>query len=337
MATGHQLLDDDGFAINSVTAGITASTTQTQGQGALTTRVNEISEVANPNDTVTLPSAVGGRPIEIINNGANDLQIFPASGDNLGKGVDTSMTLKLNQTLKLSSYDTTNWKTAATTEIIHAEMFDFDNTDVFVVNAQTNEHMYHTNGMVAGDLSGWTFDIGGAGTSFPIASIADGADSGVDIAVTTTGSHGLAVDDIISQANLADAAYVGTFIIKAIISSTIYEVAAVFTATGTGTMDQASVLTADTGSAGQYKVEWHVSATSSVNNETIDFAIHVGAAHQDNTNSRRKFGTAGDVGNISGGSIITIADGDRVSFMIANTDSAGNITIRDFTLILIKL
>lgn len=106
---------DDYFTHNSnlrrkTTASITASTTQTQGQGALTADVNEVSTVANGNDTVTLPGAQAGSIIYIINNGANTLQIFPASGDNLGAGVDTSTTLATGGHAVFVAYDTTNWE-----------------------------------------------------------------------------------------------------------------------------------------------------------------------------------------------------------------------------------
>lgn len=106
--TWHQL---DGDNRQTVVSGITASTTQTQGQGPLTRDVNEVSTVANANDTVTLPSATAySRTITIINNGANTLQIFPASGDNLGAGVDTATTLASGSNVRYTNYDATNWE-----------------------------------------------------------------------------------------------------------------------------------------------------------------------------------------------------------------------------------
>jgi hypothetical protein len=96
--------------LRSTTASITASTTQTQGQGALTTDVNEISTCANANDTVTLPSAIAGRSCFISNNGANTLQIFPASGDNLGAGLNTSTTLAAAGHALFVAHDSTNWE-----------------------------------------------------------------------------------------------------------------------------------------------------------------------------------------------------------------------------------
>lgn len=92
------------------TAGITASVTQTQGNGALISAYSEISTVANVNDTVTLPSAKEGSTITIINNGANTLQIFPASGDNLGAGLNTATTIAITEMVVFKAYDTTNWR-----------------------------------------------------------------------------------------------------------------------------------------------------------------------------------------------------------------------------------
>lgn len=101
----------DGLLRHTVGSGITASTTQTQGQQPLTNDVNEISTVANANDTVTLPSAPAySRTITIINDGANTLQIFPASGDNLGSGVNTATTLASGSNIRFTNYDATNWK-----------------------------------------------------------------------------------------------------------------------------------------------------------------------------------------------------------------------------------
>jgi len=97
------------FFQGSATAAITASTTQTQGNGALTTQNNQVSVVGSTNDTVTLPTAVAGREVYIVNDGANTLQIFPASGDDLGAGVDNSTTLVATENIRFITYDATNW------------------------------------------------------------------------------------------------------------------------------------------------------------------------------------------------------------------------------------
>lgn len=94
----------------STTAGITASTTQSQGQGALTTDINEIATCVNTSDTVTLPSAIAGRSCLVINNGAETLQVFPASGDNLGAGVNTATTITTGSRKWFVAFDATNWE-----------------------------------------------------------------------------------------------------------------------------------------------------------------------------------------------------------------------------------
>ena len=334
---GDTVLDAGTFIHQSITIGITASTTQTQGNGALTDAINEIAVCANDNDTVTMPEAVAGREVTVINNGANTLQVFPASGDDLGAGVDISRALEVNETAKLVAYDNINWQVEASTQTSHAEMFDTENSDAFVINAQTDDHMYHTNGLAAGDLAGWTFDAGGAGTPIAIDSIADGAAAGVDIAVTCGAVHGLAVGDIISQSNLTSAVYTGVFVVKAIISTTVYEVAAVFTATDTGTMDQAATLICTPGSQGAYSLKWSVSATAASNNDIFVFAIHVEEAHQNKTNIERKFGIAADIGAMSGSAIIDVGSGEHVSFMVRNTVGSGDITLKDLNVNLVRL
>lgn len=91
-------------------AGLTAGTTQTQGGGlALTADINEISTCATANDTVVLPTAAAGRCVVVINNGAETCQIFPASGDNLGQGANTSTTLASGSSATFIAYDATNW------------------------------------------------------------------------------------------------------------------------------------------------------------------------------------------------------------------------------------
>ena len=334
---GLQMGNDRLIAVD-VNAGLTASTNRTQGQGALTAQVNEIATCANNDDTVTLPTATAGLEIEIINNGAETLQIFPASGDNLGTGADTATELETNESVQYVAYDDTNWSKEATTEIIHAEAHDEDNTDAFVINdAGADFHAYHTNGFVAGDLAGWTFDAGGGGTSHAITGVADGTPSGTDISVTTGTSHGLAVGDIVSQTNLADPAYVGIFVVNDITSPTVYEVTASYTNTDTGTMDQAATLDVNTGLAGSYYVSWWASGTSVGSNETYDFVLCKSAAIATGTKVRRKFGPANDFGSFSGGGIMDIADGDKVSFALSNEDSAGNIIIRNLTIALLRL
>ena len=109
--TGDLTLGAGTFVQYSVTAGITASTTQTQGEGALISGVNEVSTVANANDTVTLPTAVAGRQCIVINNGANTLQIFPATGNYINTGaINIPVTAAAGDNIIFVAYNSTKWE-----------------------------------------------------------------------------------------------------------------------------------------------------------------------------------------------------------------------------------
>ena len=91
---------------------ITASTTQTQGQQPLTRRFNRISVCANASDVVTLPGALAGLTCAVRNDGAQTLQIFPASGDDINGGAtDAAITLAAGSTIILGAMDATSWYT----------------------------------------------------------------------------------------------------------------------------------------------------------------------------------------------------------------------------------
>lgn len=97
------------LTIHSVERGITASTTQTQGKQVLTHDINEIATCGTTNDVVTLPDAIPGLQMTVINNGAQTLQIYPASGDDLGGGTNASTTLATTKSAMFISYSAHKW------------------------------------------------------------------------------------------------------------------------------------------------------------------------------------------------------------------------------------
>ncbi len=96
---------------NNVKAGITADVGSVQGGSPLTSSVNQISVCANVGDAVTAPACITGlsHVLTILNSGANACDVFPASGDNLGAGVDTAVSLAAGANITYRSYDDTNW------------------------------------------------------------------------------------------------------------------------------------------------------------------------------------------------------------------------------------
>lgn len=111
--TGIKLTENKGHILQDVErhSVITAGVIQTQEEGfQLLSSHNEVSTVANENDAVILPIAVNGRKCEIMNNGANILQIFPAVGDDLGSGVNVSQFLQPNKIITYAAYNDTDWR-----------------------------------------------------------------------------------------------------------------------------------------------------------------------------------------------------------------------------------
>jgi hypothetical protein len=98
-----------GALVSYAVVGITAATTQTQGQGALTGDVNQVATVANASDTVTLPSVASGKRCVVLNDGANTLKIYPASGHDLGAGTNASTTLAAGGRLTFLGVSATKW------------------------------------------------------------------------------------------------------------------------------------------------------------------------------------------------------------------------------------
>ena len=97
-------------ATNPTETGISASTTQTQvAATALTEVVNDVTTVSNDNDAAKLDSASANKKQIVYNNGGAILQLFPASGDNLGEGVDASTTIEPGGFGVFVSKDATNW------------------------------------------------------------------------------------------------------------------------------------------------------------------------------------------------------------------------------------
>jgi hypothetical protein len=94
----------------SITTGITASGTHTQGQVPLTSVLNIIATCAVADDTVTLPAAAKGRRCVIVNQGIARAQVFPASGDAIENGaVDAATTVAAGSRKDFVAVDGTTW------------------------------------------------------------------------------------------------------------------------------------------------------------------------------------------------------------------------------------
>jgi len=217
----------------------------------------------------------------------------------------------------------------------HAEIHDEDNTSAFIIHAQNEHHAYHSSSIAVGDVEGWTFNAGSAGTDIVINSIADA--TGGNITVTTNTPHGLAIGDIICQTGLSDSAYVGSFIVLTVPTTTTYTVTATYTATGTGFMCQPSYIQANSIAAGHYMLTWTASLSVVGTGVTFDFFLHDGVSVITGSKGRHKMANAAAFKMIGGQAVRNVVSGDRIFLALSNITNATNLTIRDFSLIAVKL
>lgn len=111
---------DTGFS--SVTANITAGT-NAQGQGALTSDYNIITTASNNPSGVTLPTAVAGRRIMIVNKGANPVNVFPASGASIDAlAANASVQMSVDAVMEFNASSSTLWYSSVNTQINAAEL-----------------------------------------------------------------------------------------------------------------------------------------------------------------------------------------------------------------------
>jgi hypothetical protein len=105
-------VDEDNIPLFSVTSGITASTGSSQGDGVLTSSINQISTCGTAGDAVTLPSAKPGKVLWITNDGAEAADVFPASGDNIDEaGANTAKALPADGEMQFICTSAGHWTT----------------------------------------------------------------------------------------------------------------------------------------------------------------------------------------------------------------------------------
>lgn len=72
--------------------GLTADAGSVQGGGVITSSINVYSTVATIGDAATLPATfLAGTLVYVKNDAANSMDVFPASGDDAGAGVDLAV------------------------------------------------------------------------------------------------------------------------------------------------------------------------------------------------------------------------------------------------------
>lgn len=110
-ATADQSAGEIEALLYTVTTGITAYAGGGQANAVeLTTRYNHVGTVATTADSVKLPAAAAGLVRTVVNKGANAMDLFPGSGDDInGTGVDTAVSVAAGSSVTVWCADATNW------------------------------------------------------------------------------------------------------------------------------------------------------------------------------------------------------------------------------------
>jgi len=118
-AVNYRERSDHVIVTSEAHVGLTASTTQTQaGALELLSTYNQITTVANSGDAVRLPTAFQtlnqGRRMLIINDGAESMQMFPTTDQDIGAGQDQPLDLAAGQSAYFlavsNSIPSVNWR-----------------------------------------------------------------------------------------------------------------------------------------------------------------------------------------------------------------------------------
>ena len=93
------------------TNGTVTGGTNAQGQGAITTDQATVTSTPNNPSGVTLPTAVAGRRITVVNRGTNPISIYPATGAQIGAlAVNLPVTLAVGQVAEFFARTATQWE-----------------------------------------------------------------------------------------------------------------------------------------------------------------------------------------------------------------------------------
>ena len=174
-------------------------------------------------------------------------------------------------------------------------------------------------------LKDFTFVAGSNGV------ITDTANNSGTLRITDV-AHGLLTGDIVTINGLATASQNGITAITRIDDDTFDCDDITFaTIDETGTWQMGSYLLAPTGSASDYRIMFSSSATSAGANKTFTIEVMNLISTHDDAIVERKFSST-DIGSMSTGGLITIADADRIWVAITGITDATNLTLKHFNM-----
>ena len=211
--------------------------------------------------------------------------------------------------------------------LFYSDIHVHDNAVATVIDTANVAHF--VQGLFGEVLSnGLTFAAGSTGA---ITAFADA--TGGQVTVTSAG-HTLSNGDIVSISGTTN--YNGVFTVDNV-SGGNFEITDTWVADdATGNFYQGDNITVDVGSAGIYAMSMHLYGSSAIANKDFAFEVYKNNIDQDNIHAERRFATV-DTGAVGSGGIVSLAEGDIISFAISNLNDTTNFTAKHINLTMHKL
>ena len=200
----------------------------------------------------------------------------------------------------------------------YAEMYRCCYNSVTTIDTADFWHMVSTT--TVGLLNNWTHEVGDT------AAITAYADGGGGLVTVTSAGHGMSAGNMISITGSTN--YNALEEVVGVHTDTFTVTAAWAGDDAAGTWIKGDSLTAGANSAGVYAINFTATLTPAVNNEIFSFAFSKNAVECEKCRVRNKMGIVGDYKPEPGASLISIAEGDVLNFIVKNVGANGNVTIR---------
>lgn len=243
-------------------------------------------------------------------------------------GVTTKVLEQTNNAIMVYS-DGSNWEVLQATSVAHfGEMHAHDNSTATVINTAAIPHLMQ--GLFSEeDSEGFLFALGSTG---PISAFAEYSTVVSGTTQVTDVGHGLSSGAILSISGTTS--YNGIFEATVIDSDNYYIVDTFVADDATGNWYEGDSLINNTGKSAKYMIDFNGFGTPETNNDVLSFHLYKGAVNLESLESKRKFTSSTDVGSITASGLVTLADGDTVTFGIINTAGTGDFTMEHVNVVI---
>ena len=222
-----------------------------------------------------------------------------------------------------------NWEVLQATSVAHyGEMHVHDNSTATLISTANIPHLMQ--GLFAEeDTEGFNFVAGSTG---PISAFAEYSTVVSGTTKVTDVGHGMSSGAILSISGTTS--YNGAFVATVIDVDNYYIIDTFVADDATGNWYEGDKIANDTGKSAKYKVAFHGFGTPETNNDIFEFHLYKDVWIIENLESKGKFTSSTDVKPMSASGLVTLADGEAVTFAIINTSGIGDFTMEHVNIVI---